>query len=102
MIGDAYLVAESDKSIFPDYDTFEATTTGYLSGHDELVLQIDYRDSLWDADYQRTREVALGVLECYADDKEKRLVQRYLEDLAKEEVNDEAYLGLAIWVLKVL
>lgn len=101
LIGDAYLNAESAKAGYPEYETLEGTTEGYSAYGDELVRCIDYEGTLWEDDYQRTREVALTALGQSTDEKEMQLIWRYLESLAQDEINDKTHLGLAIWVLKV-
>ena len=101
LIGDVYLQSESAKSVYSQFGTFQATTAGYLANGDDLILRIDYQDSLWGADYQRTREVALVALRQCANQKEHQLIQRYLDCLEEDEVNDKTCLGLAIWVLKI-
>lgn len=101
LIGDAYLNADSAKASYPEFETLEETTAGYSVCGDELVHCMDYKGTLWEDDYQRTREVALTALGQSTDEKEAQLIQSYLEGLARDEINDETHLGLAIWVLRV-
>jgi SAM-dependent methyltransferase len=101
LIGDAYLNAESAKASYPEFETLEETTAGYSAYGDELVRCMDYKYTLWEDDYQRTREVALNALSQSTDEKEAQLIRRYLEGLAEDEINDRTNLGVAIWVLKV-
>lgn len=101
LIGDAYLNAESAKAIYPEFETLERTAKAYTAYGDELVRCTDYKGTLWEDDYQRTREVALAALSKSTDEMEAQLIRRYLEGLAQDEINDKTHLGLAIWLLKV-
>ena len=101
LIGDAYLVGESAKIVYPEFEVLTDTTSGYCSWGDELVRLVDYKDALWEADYRRTRGLAMTAMKNSGDKKEIQLIRRYLESLAEDEMIDKEHLGLAICILKI-
>lgn len=101
LIADAYLVDQPAQAVYPEYDVLEDSTAGYSTWGDTLIQMWDYKDTLWDDDYYRTRQLAFTALKRSTDQKERQLLQRYLDMLAEDEKDDKAYLGLAVWILKI-
>lgn len=99
LIADAYLYSKTDD--FGDYETLEDTNRGYTSFGDKIVKFIDYKDKLWEKDYQRTKDSAKKALEKAKNEKDKDIIGKYLKKLDIEEKKEKKHLGLAIWVIKV-
>lgn len=100
LMADAYLYS-SKAARYENYETLQASTKGYLSCGDSLVRFVDFKRALWKEDYRKARESARKVLKRADNERERKVVERYLEFLAKGEKKDAKYLGLAIWLLKV-
>lgn len=102
VIADAYLYpGVKRKGMYKDYDNLKNTTRGYISLGDEIIEIYDYKSSLWDFDYNRTRrEVVRGVKRAKTE-RNRNIVRRYLASLDNFQNKDTKDLGLAIWVLRV-
>lgn len=98
-VADAYLYRPS--KMFENYETLDAMNDGFTFFGDTLLQFVDYKDSLWAEDYQRTRKAALRTLRKLHHEKDKRIIERYLLSLDKAERLDTKHLGLGIWVLRV-
>jgi SAM-dependent methyltransferase len=102
VVADAYLYqGVRRKGMYKDYENLKNTTKGYASFGDEIIKVYDYKGSLWDFDYSRTRrEIVRGVKRAKTE-KDRNIVKKYLaslDDIQNEETKD---LGLAIWVIKI-
>jgi len=101
VIADAYLYPRvKRKGMYKDYDNLKNTTRGYTSLGDEIIEIYDYKSSLWDFDYNRTRrEVVRGVKRAKTE-RNRNIVRRSLASLDNFQNKDTKDLGLAIWVLR--
>ena len=87
--------------MYKDYENLRNTTKGYTSLGDEITAIYDYKSSLWDFDYCKTRkEVANGVKRAKTK-KDRNIVMRYLASLDSAQKQETKELGLAIWVLRI-
>ena len=102
VIADAYIQSSiKRKGVFKDYESFDDCVKGYTSFGDEIIETHDYKDSLWDFDYQRTRKEVVSAFNRAQSKNDKSIIKRYLESLDVFQKEDTTMLGLAIWVLKV-
>lgn len=102
VIADAYLYPRvKRKGMYKDYEDLKNTTKGYTSLGDEIIEIFDYKSSLWDFDYNRTRrEVARGVKRAKTK-KDREIVRKFLASLDSCQDKETKELGSAIWTLKV-
>ncbi len=102
VIADAYLNPRIKKTgMLKNYENFKDTTKGYTSLGDKLIKVHDYKNSLWDFDYKRTRAEAALAVKRAKSKKDRKVVKRCLGSIDSFEASDTQQLGLAIWILKV-
>jgi cyclopropane fatty-acyl-phospholipid synthase-like methyltransferase len=99
LIADAYAYEPTER--YEDYQTLNATNEGYAAFGDELIRCIDYKSTLWQEDYARTRKSAENALEKLNDARDRAIVTRYLRSLDEDEASDTKHLGCAIWILRI-
>lgn len=101
VVADAYLYpGVRQKGMYKDYENLENATKGYASSGDEIIKVYDYKSSLWDLDYSRTRrEIAKGVKRAKTG-KDRNIVKKHLASLDDIQNGETKDLGLAMWVIK--
>ncbi len=103
VIADAYLYPRvKRKGMYKDYDNLKNATKGYTSLGDEIIEIYDYKSSLWDFDYNRTRKEVVSGVKRAKTKRNRNIVRRYLASLDNFQNKDTKDLGLAIWVLRVI
>jgi len=102
VIADAYLFPGiRKKGFYKDYENLKDTNKGYAYFGDEIINIYDYRDTLWNFDYSRTRKEVKAAIKRAKRIKEKNVIKKYLTSLDTFEEKENKELGLAIWVLRV-
>jgi len=101
IIADAYLYSTKGKKVYPDYELLEDMNKGYTFFGDKIERFINYKDTLWDADYARCKKSTRKLLNQFKEFKDKKVIEHRLSILNKEEKTDKKYLGLGIWIIQV-
>jgi len=100
LIADAYSYKPTKK--YEDYETMNSTNIGYTTFGDKIIKFVDYKDILWEEDYNRARKSAEEALKKTKIANDKQIIKRYIESLNRDEKSDTKYLGLGIWVIQVI
>lgn len=101
VIADAYLYTDEGKSLAPDYETLEEIATSATTHGDSVIKLIDYKDTLWAANYQTDRDAVENAINNADNQREKELLQNYLDGITQSEQSDTESMGLYILVLQV-
>ncbi len=103
VIADAYLYpGVRRKGMYKNYENLKNTTQGYSSFGDKIVKVYDYKSSLWDFDYSRTRREIVKGIKRAKTEKDRKIVKKYIasmDDIQNKETKD---LGLAVWIIKMV
>jgi SAM-dependent methyltransferase len=102
VIADAYLYyGVGRKGMYKDYENLKNTNKGYTSLGDDIIEIYDYKSTLWNFDYSRTRKEVISAIKRAKADKDKNIVKRYLASLEAFQNKETKELGLAIWILRI-
>ena len=87
--------------MYKDYENLKNTNKGYTSLGNEIIETHDYKRTLWDFDYSRTRREVKAAIRRTKRIKDKNVIRKYLKSLDAFEKKENKELGSAIWILRV-